>query len=155
MEYFSDYILNNPYWRKRNEKIANELMVPNKSVLDLGCGAKNLLNYYTPSTYLGVDGGAKEADIIIDLDTDFNLPGEWDYVVNSGILEYLFDVDVYLKKIKHLGNEYIFTWWQGQGFGRMSAETFKNNFLLKYYTIDVELDWGKQKIYKCKIKKND
>lgn len=149
MEYFSDYILNNPYWRKRNEKIANELMIPNRSVLDLGCGAKNLLNYYTPSQYFGVDGGAKEADMILDLDTDFVLPAGWDYVVNSGILEYLFDIDAYLKKIQHLGNEYIFTWWQGEGWGRAPAEMIKTELIEKYYVVNVELVWGNQKIWKC------
>lgn len=154
MEYFSDYILNNPYWRKRNEKIANELMIPNRSVLDLGCGAKNLLNYYTPSSYLGVDGGAKEADMILDLDTDFVLPTGWNYVVNSGILEYLFDIDRYLKKIKSLGNEYIFTWWSGECWGRPPPEKIKNELIEKYYIINVELDWGNQKIWKC-LPKND
>jgi hypothetical protein len=149
MEYFSDYILNNPYWRKRNEKIANELLIPNRSVLDLGCGAKNLLNYYSPSRYLGVDGGSNEADILVDLDTDFNLPSGWDYVVNSGILEYLFNIDSYLAKIQHLGNEYIFTWWQGEGFGRAPAERIKNDYIKKYYIIDKELNWGNQKIWKC------
>lgn len=149
MEYFSDYMLNNPPWTKRNEKIAKELLLPNKSVIDLGCGAKDLLRYYTPSRYLGIDGGSKEADVIIDLDTDFTLPTGWDYVVNSGILEYLLDINVYLEKIKNLGNEYIFTWWRDHLFPRMPAEKIKQDYIEKYYIVTTEVSWGNQKIWKC------
>jgi hypothetical protein len=148
MEMFALEHLKNPHWSRRNKLIAEELLEPNKTVLDLACGAKDLLKYYTPRDYLGVDI-VETADLIIDLDKDFQLPSGWDYVVNSGILEYVDDVDCYLKKIQDLGNEYVFSWWQGVGYGRMSDQRLKEEFIEKYYTINYETRWGPQMLLKC------
>ena len=137
-----------PHWTRRNKLIGEEILLPNKSVLDLGCGAKDLLKYYHPSTYLGVDI-AETADLIVNFDEEFELPGGWDYIVNSGILEYVDNLDRYLEKISKLGNEYIFTWWQGIGYGRMSIDRVKEEFIKKYYKIEYETRWGPQMVVRC------
>jgi cyclopropane fatty-acyl-phospholipid synthase-like methyltransferase len=152
MEMFAIQHLKNPHWTRRNKLIGETMMDPGKSVLDLGCGAKDLLKYYKPSDYLGVDI-AETADLIVDFDKEFELPAGWDYVVNSGILEYVDDPDRYLKKISTLGKEYIFSWWQGIGHGRMSKERIKEEFIQKYYDITFETAWGPQLVVKC-VKKN-
>ena len=118
MELYSYAHLLNPHWEDRNKIIA-EMMVPNRRVIDMGCGAKNLLKFYKPSEYLGVDG-IPSADMIVDLNSNFTISGDWDYAVNSGILEFVVRPDLYLEKIKNLSSEYIFSWWRGAGWGRMS-----------------------------------
>ena len=65
MELYHLDILQNPHWEHRN-RIISEIMLPNKTVIDLGCGAKNLLKFYTPTKYLGVDG-IPSADLTLDL----------------------------------------------------------------------------------------
>jgi SAM-dependent methyltransferase len=148
MEMFAVQHLKSPHWTRRNKLIGEQLLSPDRSVLDLGCGAKDLLKYYKPSKYLGVDI-AETADLIVNFDQDFELPAGWDYVVNSGILEYVDDLDTYLKKISNLGNEYIFSWWQGIGYGRMSIDRVKKEFIEKYYRIEYETRWGPQMVVRC------
>lgn len=148
MEMFALHHLMKPHWTRRNQLIGETLLDPNKTVLDLGCGAKDLLKYYTPTEYLGVDI-VEVADLVVDLESDFVVPGNWDYVVNSGILEYLDNPDKYLQKISVFGNEYIFTWWQGVGHGRMSIDRVKEELIQKYYDITFETRWGPQMVVKC------
>lgn len=152
MEMFAMSHLQNPHWTRRNKLIGESILSPNKTVLDLGCGAKDLLKYYTPSQYLGVDI-VESADVTVDLSGEFELPSGWDYVVNSGILEYVNDLDKYLKQISTLGNEYIFSWWQGVGHGRMSIDRVKTEFIQKYYNIEYETYWGPQLVVRCTPKK--
>ena len=143
--------LTNPSWTVRNQLIA-AMIQPNQSVLDMGCGAKDLLNYYTPTRYLGVDGVAT-ADVVMDLDGELALPAGWDYVINSGILEYLSDMPAYIEKVAALGRTFIFTWhptkakWSPDKMV-LSHEEFKQ-LLSKTYTIQQEQIWTKQIIIKC------
>lgn len=133
-------------WDKRNQRIGN-LLEDNKTVLDLGCGYKNLLKHYTPSKYLGVDW-FDYADIKLDLNQDFDsqIPKGWDYVVSSGVMEYLDSIDDYLKKVNGLGETYIFTWWTKSN--RYSYDEVKD-YIKKYYKIISEND-SVQRIYVCK-----
>ena len=147
MELYPLPYLKNPHWSDRNKIIAS-MMEPNKSVIDLGCGAKILLNYYNPSKYLGVDG-ISSADLVVDLDSDFILPKGWDYVVNSGILEFVIRPDLYLEKIKTIGREYIFSWWRGEGWGRMSFRDMEELISKNYRIADVKEMGLINKIYRC------
>ena len=148
MELYPLPYLKNPHWSDRNKIIA-DMMGPNKSVIDLGCGAKILLNYYTPLKYLGVDG-IPSADLVVDLDSEFQLPGGRDYAVNSGILEFVLRPDLYLEKIKNISHEYIFSWWRGQGWGRMSFDELEKLLSKNYQIIDAR-DMGLvNRIYKCR-----
>jgi len=133
-------------WQNRNKTIA-ELLDPNKSVLDLGCGYKNFLKFYNPSKYLGVDNFA-EADIVLDLNLPFKLPTNWDYIINSGVLEYLDDVTNYINRISNLGSQFIFSWWQKPNTTRMSYENIEAT-LLEYYKIEKKINIG-QCIYLCR-----
>lgn len=148
MYHFNNEKYKNPgkEWAERNQRIAS-LFDENKSVLDLGCGYKNLLKYYTPSNYLGVDW-FEHADITINLNDDFVLPAGWDYVVSSGVLEYLDNVENYLTKIKELGNTYIFTWRAKED--RYSYDEIRT-LIEKQYIILSE-DNNPQRIYVCKSK---
>jgi len=148
VEPFNQELLKNAHWTLRNKEISTFLL-PNKKILDMGCGGKDFLKYYQPSIYLGVDV-IPGADLIIDLDTDFEnkIQNDWDYVINSGILEYLENIESYLKKIKHLGKTFVFTWYQGIGYGRPSNEVIIK-LLSNNYIIEKEINWGGQKIFLC------
>ena len=101
-----------PTWTGRNKKISS-FIEHNKNVLDLGCGSKDLLNYITPKNYIGVDYNQPLADIQINLNKDFTIPtGTWDYIISSGVLEYLSDLTHFFSKIKNNSNNYIFTFWK-------------------------------------------
>jgi hypothetical protein len=139
-----------PHWEHRN-KLISEMMLPNKSVIDLGCGAKNLLKFYQPGNYLGVDG-IPSADLQIDLNSDFELPTGWDYAVNSGILEFVIRPDLYLKKINKISKEYFFSWWRGIGWGRMNFTTIENLISDNYNIVDVKEIGLVNRLYKCQSK---
>jgi hypothetical protein len=148
MELYSIKNLTKPHWSGRNKLIAEQFLELNKSVLDIGCGAKDLLRYYTPSDYLGVDG-IPEADLVIDLNSNFVIPSGWDYVVCSGIFEHVDRADLLLKKLLNLGNEYIFTWWSSPGHGRLPHSRMEE-LIREHYSIISEQNWGPvQKVYKC------
>lgn len=102
----------NPSWTGRNKTIAS-YVTDNTNIIDLGCGSKDLLNYIKPSTYLGIDYNQPLADLEINFNEDFQLPsGNWDYLVSSGLLEYLFDLELFFSKIKQNSKHYIFTYWE-------------------------------------------
>ena len=142
--------LRRPPWAMRNKLIAEHLE-KNKSVIDIGCGATNLLKYYKPSKYFGIDGmPMPEVDLVIDLNTDYQtqVPAGWDYAVNSGILEYVKSVDEFLFKQKDLAKEYIFTWYPEKLMGRMSFSRIED-IIQQNYSIQYSVPWGSQKLYKC------
>jgi len=147
MELYHLDILKNPPWEYRN-RIISEMMLPNKTVIDLGCGSKNLLKFYTPIKYLGVDG-IPSADLTIDLNANFTLPTGWDYAVNSGILEFVIRPDLYLEKIKSISNEYFFSWWRGAGWGRMSFDEIEKLISVNYTITDIREMGLVNRLYKC------
>lgn len=150
MELYSYNHMISPHWEHRN-KLISEMMLPNKSVIDLGCGAKNLLKFYTPSSYLGVDG-IPSADLRINLNSDFMLPTGWDYAVNSGILEFVIRPDLYLEKIKKVSKEYFFSWWRGIGWGRMHFTAIEELISNNYIILDVKEIGLVNRLYKCQSK---
>lgn len=151
MEIFNPTHLVEPHWNGRNKIIAKDLLEPNKTILDIGCGERPILKFYKPLKYIGVDG-IPSADIVLDLNTDFILPNGWDYVICSGIFEYIDFPDQLMKKLVGLGKEYIFTWWTGLGYGRAPHQVIKKFIEQEYIIID-EKNWGNsQKIYKCIMK---
>jgi len=146
--------LTNPSWTSRNKLIAS--MVPlGVSVLDMGCGAKDFLNYYQPTKYLGVDC-VDTADVKIDLNGDLSLPSGWDFVINSGILEYLDDFQAYLCKVKILGNNFVFTWHPSRARWAPNKPVISNedfhNILSQTYHIVEHRDWQKQTVVRCRPK---
>ena len=146
----SELHLRRPPWRLRNKVIAENLL-PNKSVVDLGGGAANLLKYYSPTDYMCVDGmDMPEVDKKLDLNTDYQneLPNNWDYAVNSGILEYVYNIELYLDRQKSLAKEYIFTWFPDKLQGKQGHEWIVP-IIEKNYSITQTIPWGIQKIYKC------
>lgn len=100
----------NPKWTKRNQ-IIGKLIQDKKTVLDLGCGAKDLLNYIKPSKYHGIDYNDDLADSYADFNKPFEINDNWDYIVCSGVLEYLEDVNTIIQSIQNKADTYIITYW--------------------------------------------
>jgi hypothetical protein len=99
-----------PPWSERNKVIGSYIDM-NTNVLDLGCGHKDLLKYIKPKKYIGIDFN-DQADIKINFNLEFSLPrDEWNFIVCSGLLEYLNDVPAFINKIKKTSNKYIITYW--------------------------------------------
>lgn len=142
--------LQKPPWRLRN-KLISKMIEPNKTILDIGCGAKNFLKYYEPKKYLGIDGmEGVGADIIANVDEDYHLllDSGWDYAINSGMLEFVKNPRLFLDKQKTLAAEYIFTWHLDKGSGRMSFERIEDIIKENYTILEIE-PWGSQRVYRC------
>lgn len=148
--------LKNPGWTKRNIKISKHIEDGSK-VLDLGCGAKDLTKYIKPSLYVGIDYQSSVADIMCDFNLPFSLPHhDWDYIVMSGLLEYLSDLDMFFKHIKNNGSTYIITIWDKfRTLGNPSKLGSINEYvhiIEQHFTI-VERDyWKLNQIFICKDK---
>jgi hypothetical protein len=75
-------------WNLRTKQVA-DLILPNSTILDIGCADKDFLNFYKAKDYLGIDKTDK-ADIQLDLDQDIYVPYKnYDYCLILGVLEYL------------------------------------------------------------------
>lgn len=145
-----------PAWTDRNFKIASQIS-PNKSVLDLGCGSKDLLKYIRPSKYVGIDYNNKFSDIQVNFNQDFLLPSRnWDYVICSGLLEYIVNVDKFFSSISRSGKTYIITYWD-----KNKRLRSKNNLpvctsdqfvkiLKNHFVVDNTIRWKSHNIFVCK-----
>jgi hypothetical protein len=147
----SELHLRKPPWRFRN-KLISKMIEPNKTIIDIGCGAKNFLDYYDAKKYFGIDGMPDVgADLVTDLNQDFRplVDSGWDYAINSGMIEFVKDVRVFLDRQKHLANEYIFTWHLDKFSGRMSFERIEDIIKENYEILEMQ-PWGSQRVYRCK-----
>ena len=95
-----------PSWDERN-RLLGALIPGNSSIVDLGCGAMTLKRYLKPGCqYQPCDVVRSSAEVIV---CDFNagiypnLPMRYDYVVCSGILEYMRDPAGFLSRIPTFG----------------------------------------------------
>ncbi|HEY1662534.1 MAG TPA: methyltransferase domain-containing protein [Verrucomicrobiae bacterium] len=96
-----------PSWDERNQIIAG-FIPPGSSVLDVGCGAQTLKQYLKPGCrYQPCDVVKSSPDVIF---CDFNAGiypnvGEpFDYIVCSGVFEYIRKPEEFLRRIPLLGH---------------------------------------------------
>ena len=99
-----------PSWDERNEIIAG-FIPAGSSVLDVGCGAQTLKQYLKPSCkYQPCDVVKSSPDVIF---CDFNagiypeIKEHFDYVVCSGVLEYIRKPEEFLRRIPPMGHYVI------------------------------------------------
>jgi hypothetical protein len=95
-----------PSWDKRNS-ILGGFIKPNSSVLDIGCGAQTLKGYLPAGCYYqpcDLIKGSPEV-IVCDLNAGVYpaVDRQFDYVVCSGVLEYMRDADEFLRRVPQLG----------------------------------------------------
>lgn len=103
-----------PDWDDRNIQIANFIQ-DNRSVLDLGAGAQTLRSHLKRGCrYQPCDLVKSSPDVIL---CDFNRgifpdisPQSFDYVVCSGVLEYIWDPEGFIARIRNYGSRLIVTY---------------------------------------------
>lgn len=78
----------------------------NCSVVDFGCGNQEILNFYTPTEYLGIDK-VPDAMMILNLDTDDIKIKKYDLGLLLGVLEYVDNPDAVLNKIKNFADTFL------------------------------------------------
>ena len=102
-----------PHWDGRNQIIAG-LIPAGASVIDLGCGPQTLRRHLHPSCkYQPCDVIQSTSDVIF---CDFNsgiyprVSGSYDYIVCSGVFEYIRNPTEFLKKNSLLGTVMILSY---------------------------------------------
>jgi hypothetical protein len=70
----------------------------NVSIVDFGCGNREVLDFVTPAKYLGIDR-CGDADIVADLDQVFKIDHKFDIALLLGVLEYVQDPEFTLNNI--------------------------------------------------------
>tara|TARA_B110000285_G_C15130569_1_gene623268 strand:+ start:1608 stop:2102 length:495 start_codon:yes stop_codon:yes gene_type:complete len=100
-------------WRVRNKEITKLIKGFNGSVLDLGCGDKDILNYFVPrkgvnvTRYVGLDR-VDTADIVTNLNTEVvPLDAKFNLGLAIGVLEYLENPMEVLKAYKPFAERWI------------------------------------------------
>jgi hypothetical protein len=114
-----------PSWDGRNRRLAE--LIPNGSrVIDLGAGAQTLRRHLGQNcTYQPCDVVKSSSDCLV---CDFNkgiYPGttkNYDYVMCSGVLEYIREPKAFVSRIVTFGNVTILTYnpWDGSSQSRFS-----------------------------------
>lgn len=112
-----------PPWTERNLWVKN-FISENVSVVDWGCGNKDILRYINPSKYLGIDR-ISTADVVADFNIEIpTLFSKYDIGLVLGVLEYLNDPEYFLKSIKPSADTFIILCLSNK---RKKPE-WKNNF---------------------------
>jgi hypothetical protein len=138
--------------------VIGSLIERNTNILDLGCGHKDLLKFVNPRRYLGIDyesGG----DLQMNFNLDFVLPeGPWNYIVCSGLLEYIEDVPKFINTIKNQSDYYIITYWsknrtlrQPNRLPNFSIENFVDLMNCQFDVIEIR-KWKNHQIFLVKDK---
>jgi hypothetical protein len=96
--------MKNP-WSQRN-LFVKDYIDDNISIIDFGCGNKEILDFCHPSRYLGIDV-VDTADLHVDLNLDFKLDEKFDVGLLLGVLEYLKDPNFTLSNIKKIADKFI------------------------------------------------
>lgn len=119
-----------PVWTERNTWVKT-FINDGVSIIDWGCGNKDILRYVKPLNYLGIDKDLP-ADIIANFNKEIPvIETKYDVGLVLGVLEYLDNPEYFLKSIKHsadtfivlcLANRYKKEEWQNV----FSAEDFNN-----------------------------
>ena len=144
----------NPSWRQRNRAIAKIFKISKKdSILDLGCGSKDLLNYCKPKKYIGIDYN-DIADIKINFNNEFTIPKyNWDFIVCSGLIEYLNNASYFLDQIKNNSETYVITYkfklTHIENENKLTHAQFKE-VLIKHFEITKTIDLKTNSIFICK-----
>ena len=81
--------------------------IPNNvSIVDFGCGNREVLDYVKPSRYLGIDR-VDTADMVADLDQPLQIKGTFDLGLLLGVLEYLNDPERTLNNVVGYAREFV------------------------------------------------
>ena len=92
-------------WSERN-LFVKQFIKDGISIVDYGCGHKDILQVCKPSDYLGIDI-TEGADLNLNLNSDFTLDRKFDLGLVLGVLEYVDNPSYTLSNIKKYATEVI------------------------------------------------
>lgn len=92
-------------WSERN-LFVKQFIKDGISIVDYGCGHKDILHVCKPSDYLGIDI-TEGADLNLNLNSDFKLDRTFDLGLVLGVLEYVDNPSYTLSNIKRYAKEVI------------------------------------------------
>jgi hypothetical protein len=159
-----------PSWDARNRVIAH-LIPANSSVIDMGSGAQTLARYLKPGCQYQPCDCVKSSDNV--LLCDFNshqypdTDEKFDYVVVSGLLEYIRDPRRFLERISSYGDVLLVSYAplaQGQTHVWRASQGWVNHLTrseLEHLFSDLGFvwheagQWHRQSIYHMQYKKNE
>lgn len=99
-----DVIWKNP-WSDRFLFLENYIP-KNVSIIDFGCGNKQILDYCSPTRYLGIDL-CEEADLKIDLNKEFSINDKYDLGLMLGLLEHVHNSEFTLKNCLKYADKFL------------------------------------------------
>ena len=124
------------------------------SIIDYGCGDKDILNFIKPFRYVGVDKNPN-ADIVIDFDKEkVKIQDQFDVAIMLGLLEWLERPFDFLNQIKTTADRFIILSFIRENKKKNWKQHFTENGLEKslgkiFQHVDLETH-GKWTIFDCK-----
>jgi len=108
-------------WDERNRIIASRIP-KSLSVLDVGAGAQTLRNHLLDNRYVACDVIRRPGVLYCDLNDGIfpSTDEKFDYVVCSGVIEYLLDPEAVISKLSEYGQNMILSY-------APLTETYKKN----------------------------
>jgi hypothetical protein len=91
-------------WYERNAFVKD--FIPSGSIVDFGCGQREILDFVAPTEYLGIDCN-EHADIYHDLNDSLVLDKQYDVGLWLGVLEYLNDPAKSVRNQKDYAKQFI------------------------------------------------
>ena len=150
-----------PKWDERNASLG-ALITPGSSVLDLGAGTLSLRTHLPPGcTYQPVDLIERPGVIYADFNRGHypHLEQRYDFVVCSGVLEYIHEPQQFLRRAFELGDRLLISYaayQPGDSYLRrrtrgwvnhLSQESLESAFASLGAVWSLRHSWNKQAIY--------
>ena len=98
--------MNNKHTWSDRDRFIIPFLKENCSIIDYGCGHKDILNYFQPKEYFGIDLNPV-ADLIVNLDEYKPIHFGYDYGLILGVLEYLDKPFDFVNKVKDTADTFI------------------------------------------------
>lgn len=112
-------------WKERLKGISNYIRDSDKAVCDFGCGPMWLKDYLLPDVqYYGVDYAKRDQSTkVCDLNKgEFpQIHGGVDVSVCSGVIEYIEDVQAFIKKLSGFSRKVVLSYCSLDSFGSLGA----------------------------------
>ena len=122
-------------WKYRIEIMSNYIDENDKVICDFGCGKGWLQEFISDKLlYYGVDYKARNNDTIVCDLNNYEMPDDSkisDVIFCSGIIEYIEDVDWFIKKITKHSNKVIFSYVSLENISAIDARkrlTWQNHY---------------------------
>lgn len=157
----------NPTWIDRNVAIS-KMILPQMAVLDIGAGNMNLKGLIDPScVYQPMDCIDEHKEVIVyDFNSNTIPPSfdvQYDFIICSGVLEYISNIPQFLATIKKWGNEAIISYaildrtpninqrTESGWVNHLNETELLAEFSNSSFVVTTKIRWQSQMIYKVNL----